>query len=311
MTIYVLSGFNNYYNRVVKKFDTVSAYEPYILHTQQNYNFVPNDNVNTQVVLGSNVNLYDGTGDYLLVVNELNEIVSRWFIIESVRDRAGQYTLTLHRDLVADHYTQLLDAPMYIEKAIVGDNDPAIWNNETVSVNQIKTKEFTLQDDTRCAWLVGYFSREYDGFSNFEFSVTNPPVYATMTESEFQQLKNNNGKYLVTNYTFGFNHTYTAHILYDSQYSRSYVLDGNTLEWTQNSNTISGLATTSITPQKYGDIYEKTLSKFNRSVNSKIIDIAKMSASVSSGNIITESKFNELLSYNNKTIKVTSETNGD
>ena len=311
MTFYVLSGFNNYYNRLVKRFDTLEEYESFILHTQQNFNFVPNDNVNTQVVLGSNVNLYDGTGDYLLVVNELNEIVSRWFIIESVRDRAGQYTLTLHRDLVADHYTQLLDAPMYIEKAIVGDNDPAIWNNETVSVNQIKTKEFTLQDDTRCAWLVGYFSREYDGFSNFEFSVTNPPVYATMTESEFQQLKNNNGKYLVTNYTFGFNHTYTAHILYDSQYSRSYVLDGNTLEWTQNSNTISGLATTSITPQKYGDIYEKTLSKFNRSVNSKIIDIAKMSASVSSGNIITESKFNELLSYNNKTIKVTSETNGD
>ena len=53
MTIYVLSGFNNYYNRIVKKFDTVGEYEPYVLHTQQNYNFVPNDNVDTKVVLGN------------------------------------------------------------------------------------------------------------------------------------------------------------------------------------------------------------------------------------------------------------------
>ena len=47
MTIYVLSGFNNYYNRIVKKFDTVDEYMPYELHTQENFNFVPNDNVNT------------------------------------------------------------------------------------------------------------------------------------------------------------------------------------------------------------------------------------------------------------------------
>lgn len=53
MTIYVLSGFNNYYNRIVKKFDTVGEYEQFIIHTQQNYNFVPNDNVDTKVVLGN------------------------------------------------------------------------------------------------------------------------------------------------------------------------------------------------------------------------------------------------------------------
>ena len=73
MTIYVLSGFNNYYNRIVKKFDTIEEYMPYVLHTQNNYNFVPNDGVNTQVVLGSNVNTYDGTGDYL-IVTELKQV---------------------------------------------------------------------------------------------------------------------------------------------------------------------------------------------------------------------------------------------
>jgi hypothetical protein len=108
MTIYVLSGFNNYYNRIVKKFDTVEEYESYVLHTQQDYNFVPNDNVNTQITLGSNVNTYNGEGDYVLAVNEFNEIVSRWFIIESVRDRAGQFTLTLHRDLIVDYYESVI-----------------------------------------------------------------------------------------------------------------------------------------------------------------------------------------------------------
>lgn len=94
----------------------------------------------------------------MLVVNEFNEIVSRWFIIESVRDRAGQYTLTLHRDLVADHYDELVNAPMFIEKATLPDSDPAIYNNENISVNQIKKSEDLLKDETNCPWIVGYMS---------------------------------------------------------------------------------------------------------------------------------------------------------
>ena len=162
MTIYVLSGFNNYYNRVVKKFDTVSEYEQFILHTQENYNFVPNDNVNTKLVLGNLGNQYTGEGDYLLVVNEFNEIVSRWFIIESVRDRAGQYTLTLHRDLVADHYDELIDAPMFIEKATLNYNDPLVFNKEDMTLNQIKTTETLLKDKSGCAWIVGYYDKNQE-----------------------------------------------------------------------------------------------------------------------------------------------------
>lgn len=159
MTIYVLSGFNNYYNRIVKKFNTVEEYLPYELHTQENYNFVPNDGVNTQVVLGSNVNLYDGTGDYLLAVNDLNEIISRWFVIESVRDRAGQYTLTLHRDLVSDFYDNIIEAPMFIEKATLPYDSPLIFNSEQMTFNQIKTNETLLKDRSECPWLVGYYSK--------------------------------------------------------------------------------------------------------------------------------------------------------
>lgn len=101
-TLYILSGFNNYYNRMVKlPGDTTEDYpEPiYILDAT---NFVPNDSVNTEHVVGTYD--YDGMGDYLLVVDSPNEVVQRWFIIDSVRNRQGQYTLTLRRDLIADYY---------------------------------------------------------------------------------------------------------------------------------------------------------------------------------------------------------------
>lgn len=107
-------------------------------------------------------NEYDGTGDYLLVVNELNEIVSRWFIIESVRDRAGQYTLTLHRDLVADHYNEILNVPMFIEKATINQiNDPAIFNREGLTFNKIKKSEIFLKDESNCPWIVGYIPESF------------------------------------------------------------------------------------------------------------------------------------------------------
>lgn len=140
--------------------DTTENYpEPtYILDAT---NFVPNDGVNTEHTVGTYD--YSGEGDYLLVVDSPNQVVQRWFIIDSVRNRQGQYTLTLRRDLVADYYNIIVDAPMYVEKATLLDSDPAIWNSETVSVNQIKTKEYQLRDLTNCGWIVGYYARNYAG----------------------------------------------------------------------------------------------------------------------------------------------------
>lgn len=191
MTIYVLSGFNNYYNRQVKKFDTINEYEPYILHTQQNFNFVPNDGVNTQVVLGSNVNNYNGTGDYLIVVNDFNEIVSRWFIIESARDRAGQFTLTLHRDLVVDHYDELLDAPMFIEKATLSDSDSLIYNSENMTFNQIKQSETLLKDETNSAWIVGYMSsKPYNDGQGDQDKISSEIKYHLPVNKSYPSLSN-------------------------------------------------------------------------------------------------------------------------
>lgn len=195
MTLYILK-YNNYYNRIVKSFDTMEEYEPYVTYTLQATNFNPNDGVDTQHVFG--VGEYDGTGDYLIALDEDGNIASRWFIIDTVRTRAGQYQVTLHRDLVVDYTNVITNSPMYIEKATLTDSDPMIWNNEGVSVNQIKTNEYTLQDDSRCAWIVGYMNRDDDGgdltveYSNPEVNVILPEgtsIYDYVSQFESYKLK--------------------------------------------------------------------------------------------------------------------------
>ena len=157
MTLYILS-YNNYYNRLVKSFDTMEGYEPYVIYTLQATNFSPNDGVNTQHVIG--VGEYDGTGDYLIALDEDGSIVSRWFIIDSVRTRAGQYNLTLRRDLIVDYYNIIVQSPMFIEKATLPDSDDFIFNNEDMTFNQIKKSQTPLFDETGCPWVVGYIPRD-------------------------------------------------------------------------------------------------------------------------------------------------------
>ena len=155
MTLYILE-YNNYYNRLVKQEESLEAYQQYIIYDLISTNFNPADKVNTQHVIGNGD--YDGKGDYVIAVDEDGDIVSRWFIVDATRTRAGQWQLTLHRDLVVDYYNIIAESPMFIEKATLGDGDPLIFNTENMTVNQIKQSETLLKDETNCAWVVGYMS---------------------------------------------------------------------------------------------------------------------------------------------------------
>lgn len=164
MTLYILN-YNNYYNRILKVENTLEDYAQFINHQIPSGNFNPNDGVNAQHVFGQANNPYDGTGDYLLVVNQDSEIVSRWFIIDAIKQRNGQYSLTLRRDLFADYYTDIINADMFIEKANLAVDNPLLFNSEEMTFNQIKTKinpnedDVLLKDDSNCPWLVGYYSK--------------------------------------------------------------------------------------------------------------------------------------------------------
>lgn len=162
MNLYIYQ-YNNYYNRTHKKAgDSIADYEDYLYYGPVTgvFGFTPGDGVNTTQIIGSNVQpYYDGAGDYLIAHDpKTNKIDSRWFIIDHDRTRDGQWHLTLHRDLMADFYDKIVDAPTYIEKATLNDEDPLIYNSEQLNVNQIKTNQTLIKDKTNSAWLVGYLA---------------------------------------------------------------------------------------------------------------------------------------------------------
>ena len=169
MELYCLH-YNNYYNRIIKKEDTINGYLPYLLYKAENINFNPNDGVSTTQILNWNV---ESMPDYIVAVNG-NEIISRWFIMEMSRTRTGQYSLILRRDLIADNYEPIINAPCFIEKATLNQDDPMIYNSEDMSFNQIKTSETLLKDKSESSWIVGYYAKDYvdPEDSNISLSIT-------------------------------------------------------------------------------------------------------------------------------------------
>lgn len=164
-SVYLLH-YNNYYNRIVKKESTLAGYllDAYLLDSFDGVNFVDNDGVNTTYVCNTDTN-----PDYIVVANG-DVITSRWYVIEKSILRNGQYRFTLRRDVIVDAYESTVSAPCFIEKATLQKNDPLIFNGEDMTVNQIKTSEFALKDETGCAWVVGYIPK--DAFNGDEASRT-------------------------------------------------------------------------------------------------------------------------------------------
>lgn len=159
MNLYFLN-YNNYYNRIVKKEDALEDYLDYLVGepVQGVINWNPNDGVSTSQILNSWN--YD-TPDYMLAVTEDGEIDSRWFVIESQYLRNGQYQVELYRDVIVDNYDTVINASCFIEKATPQSiRDPAIYNNEDMTFNQIKHDETLLWDETKCPWIVGYIPRD-------------------------------------------------------------------------------------------------------------------------------------------------------
>lgn len=129
-----------------------------LVYTVENAQFNPNDGINTTHVIGTKD--YDGKGDYAVVTDAQNNIVSRWFIIEAKRQRGGQWTLTLRRDVFVDYGEQILSSTVFVEKGTVPETDSAIFNSENMTFNQIKSEETLLKDDSYVPWIIGYYDRK-------------------------------------------------------------------------------------------------------------------------------------------------------
>lgn len=159
MDLYYLN-FNNYYNRQLKVKSTLAEYLPFVIGTSEaNRNFNPANDIVVKFITNRT---RDEVGDYVLAV-ENGVIKSRWYILNGDRVRGAQYELTVRRDVLADYYASVITAPCFIEKATLDTGDPMIFNKEDMTVNQIKTTETQLKDETGCAWVVGYIPN--DAFS--------------------------------------------------------------------------------------------------------------------------------------------------
>lgn len=157
-TLYAYKNFNNYYNRKLKKYDNLNDYpEPDYFETGTYLNFNPNDGINTTINLGRpGFNDYLGDCDYFIYSDDNNSITSRWYIIEQARKMVGQYTITAHRDVLADNWDKVLSSECFVEKANLTADNPLIFNKEDMTVNQIKKDQALLYDKTLTPWIIGY-----------------------------------------------------------------------------------------------------------------------------------------------------------
>lgn len=158
MVSITLLNFESYYTRRIKLYNTISEYADYVITTYNNINFIYNDGVNTTQILNYNPAQYDNQEPtYVLIQDYDTGELSRWFVINSIRTRKGQYQLSLHRDLIADNIDNVLSATTYVERGYCDDIlDPAFYNEESILIDKPLNSVYELRDDSQAAWLVAY-----------------------------------------------------------------------------------------------------------------------------------------------------------
>lgn len=154
-----LKKWNLYANRIVKYIENrnftnfIQSYQDlYVIKNNINYN--PGNGVSSSLVLNW---MEDWTPTYLLVVDESDNIISTWFVMELKRTAKGQYVVSIKRDSINDFYNDVITATTYIDRCHIPTTNPAIYNSEGFSFNQIKKEERLLKEN--CAWIVGYIAR--------------------------------------------------------------------------------------------------------------------------------------------------------
>lgn len=147
---------NNYYNRIVKRYDTLLEYGTPLEEILNVTNWNPNDGISTEQI----INYFGDMPDYLIAYEDDGTINSRWFIMECRRERSQQFRMFLYRDVIADWYNEVIEAPCFIEKAMLDINDPAIYNREEMTYNQIKSGEYFIRDESGVPWVVVYLAKK-------------------------------------------------------------------------------------------------------------------------------------------------------
>lgn len=186
--------YNNYYNHILMKEETVADYggEVYRVNNVQNFNF--NDGVDTDHVINLPSTVTEP--DYMLITDDYGEILSRWYVIDVIHTRASQCRVVLKRDLPADLWQSLKDAPMFVKRAMLSEQDELITAPEGWNFNQIKKSETLLKDYTNIPWIVGYIDPSRSDIDTIKatinrFSITTVDGIANYKYYDYSNLKAN------------------------------------------------------------------------------------------------------------------------
>lgn len=158
-TIYLLQ-YNNYFNRTVKgeTFENPADYLSAGTLCARVDNVTlwnPNDGVDTTFT--TNVGI-TAIPDYAIVC-EGTTVLQRWFVMEAKRLQGQQYRLTMRRDLIVDNYDEILhNEDTFVERGWCDVSNPAIYNQEPLTFNQIKNNQRSMFDKSLCPWIVMYFT---------------------------------------------------------------------------------------------------------------------------------------------------------
>lgn len=194
ISLYLLKNYSNYFNKKVRRKTSLNAYLGAVEDSfeLESTDFNPNDGVATTHVVGSASSPYEPTWnpDYVIVVDkdDNNKIISRWFVTEFRRNMINQYTISLRRDVISDFYESCINSPCYIEKAHLDDDDPFIVNNEGMSFNQIKKKEYYIKDETKVPWVVVYLNQHNRETKEIKSKFSSPNIIEIEDAPELRSL---------------------------------------------------------------------------------------------------------------------------
>lgn len=318
----LLKNFNSYHNRVIKRYDSISDYinnsEDAVWNETRN--FMPNDGINSKIVYNYKPDEMNWVPDYLIQCDNDSNIEKRYFVMEAVRTRNGQYDVDLRRDVVADYYDNILDANTFIEKATIKDiSNPFLFNKEDMSFNQIKyEEEIPLKDETNSAWIVGYVASPQEDNPTTTEDESEQDDYIETSYRVNQDITTNNIDTWFNSHYGGTTLIYNTNdlnMVFDVNRYSSIATYSSRFKATVKGNILSVVGTISKNDFKYKEKYLLDINTRNaltnaiasrESIENNLVNAIPTLGGSMAGRYLNDSYLSTILQLNNKIVKDTS-----